>query len=129
MDPINLLVVERGADWKHFASTSHIVGHAMLVMAQQGDEPLWEFRQRIRRRLSRLESQGLKSVVLLRGEDSSESSRAAFMREVMGRGPADVRIYPAPAAATPAIDDAPVVAALAGFVARSSMLAPYRFAD
>jgi hypothetical protein len=99
MDPMNLLVVERGADWAHWSSTSHLVGHAMLVLAQQGDEPHSAFRQRIRTKLSRLKKQGLQSVVLLRGSGESQRSGDRLMRELLQGGPADFRVFPAAASA------------------------------
>jgi hypothetical protein len=95
MDPMNVLVVERGADWAHWSATSHIVGHAMLVLAQQADETLSAFRQRIRGKLSRLKKQGLQSVVLLRGSEGSERSRDVLMRELLEESPADFRVFPA----------------------------------
>lgn len=95
MDPMNLLVVERGADWAHWSATSHIVGHAMLVLAQQGDETLSAFRERLRVKLGRLKKQGLKSVVLLRGSEGSDRSRDVLMRELLRESPADFRVFPA----------------------------------
>lgn len=95
MDPLNLLVVERGADWTHWARTSHLVGHAMLVLAQQGDEPTADFRRRIRTKLSRVKKQGLASVVLLRGDAQLDSSSESLMSDLMMRAPADFRVYPA----------------------------------
>jgi len=95
MDPMNLLVVEQGADWTHWSSTSHLVGHAMLVLAQQGDEPAADFRQRIRNKLSRIKKQGLKSVVLLRGRGPSARSSDALLRELARGEPDDFRVYPA----------------------------------
>src|SRR3954470_21121948 len=103
MDPMNLLVVERGADWTHWSSTSHLVGHAMLVLAQQGDEPHSAFRQRIRSKLDRLKKQGLQSVVLLRGSGDSEPSGDGLMRELLRGGPADFRVFPAATAAVAAL--------------------------
>jgi hypothetical protein len=102
MDPMNLLVVERGADWAHWSSTSHLVGHAMLVLAQQGDEPLADFRQRVRSKLMRLKKQGLKSVVLLRGHET-ELSGDVLTRELMQGAPADFRVFPAAKAAAAAL--------------------------
>lgn len=98
MDPMNLLVVERGADWAHWSATSHIVGHAMLVLAQQADETIADFRQRVRSKLMRLKKQGLKSVVLLRGHDT-ERSGDMLTRELMLGAPADFRAFPAAEAA------------------------------
>src|SRR5262245_6242129 len=96
MDPMNLLVVERGADWAHWAATSHLVGHAMLVLAQQGDEPSSAFRRRIRSRLSRITKQGLNAVVVLRGRGGAARSDD-LLREIQSRAPADFRVYPATA--------------------------------
>jgi hypothetical protein len=102
MDPMNILVVERGADWTHWSSTSHLVGHAMLVLAQQGDETPAAFRQRIRIKLNRIKKQGLQSVVLLRGQSSERGARA-LMQELMLGGPADFRVFPAAKAAAAAL--------------------------
>ena len=93
MDPMNLLVVERGADWAHWDATSHLVGHSMLVLAQHGDEPSSDFRRRVRRRLSRIRKQPLNSVVLLRGGATPNDD---ILRELMRRAPQDIRIFPSP---------------------------------
>ena len=90
MDPMNLLVVERGADWAHWAATSHLVGHSMLVLAQHGDERSADFRRRVRRRLSRIKQQRLNSVVLLRGDGLHNG----ILRELAKREPNDIRVYP-----------------------------------
>ena len=90
MDPMNLLVVERGADWAHWAATSHLVGHAMLVLAQHGDEPSADFRRRVRSRLSRINKQPLNSVVLLRGG----AARSTILEELTRCAPNDIRVYP-----------------------------------
>jgi len=111
MDPMNLLVVERGADWAHWSSTSHLVGHAMLVLAQQGDEPLADFRQRIRTKLNRLKKQGLKSVVLLRGTEARSGDE--LMRELLSGAPADFRVFPAAQAAVVALTRRPAPSLLA----------------
>ena len=95
MDPMNLLVVEQGADWTHWSSTSHLVGHAMLVLAQHGDEPAEDFRARIRNKLNRIKKQGLKSVVLLRGRGRSSRHDDALLRELQSCGADDFRVYPA----------------------------------
>ncbi|HKU36880.1 MAG TPA: hypothetical protein VJR89_02000 [Polyangiales bacterium] len=96
---MNLLVVERGADWAHWAATSHLVGHAMLVLAQQGDEPRAAFRKRIRSRLSRITKQGLNAVVVLRGRGRAAHSDD-IVREIQSRAPVDIRVFPAQAPAT-----------------------------
>ena len=94
MDPMNLLVVESGADWGHLAATSHLVGHAMLVLAQHGDEPSADFRRRVRSRLNRIKKQPLNSVVLLRG-DAARSD--AILDVLTRRAPNDIRVYPSAA--------------------------------
>jgi hypothetical protein len=91
MDPMNLLVVERGADWAHWAATSHLVGHAMLVLAQHGDEPSAAFRRRVRSRLSRIKKQPLNSVVLLRG---GATPNDGILRVITRCAPNDIRVYP-----------------------------------
>lgn len=91
MDPMNVLVVERDADWSQWNSTSHVVGHAMLVLAQQDDETTPAFRTRIQERLSRLK-QGLGSLVVLRGKRRSGLKVDALVSALAG-APRDVRTY------------------------------------
>jgi hypothetical protein len=95
MDPVNLLVVERGADWTHWSATLHLVSHAMLVLAQQDDESSSAFRGRIRARLGRLNGPGLNAVVLLRAPQGSELNLDALLHELSSHKPRDVRAYPA----------------------------------
>jgi len=73
----------------------------MLVLAQHIDEPLAEFRRRIRSKLRRVKKQGLRSVVLLRGAGQPEPSGESLLRELMMRAPADFRVYPAARPAAP----------------------------
>jgi hypothetical protein len=93
---MNVLVVERDADWTYLAATSHLVGHAMLVLVQQNDETSAAFRARIRAKMSRIKKQGLNSVAVLRGREQSDFSAAALLQELEQHGPAEVRTYPAP---------------------------------
>jgi hypothetical protein len=92
MDPMNVLVVERGADWRLWNATSHLVGHAMLVLVQQVDETTAAFRARIQQRLSRL-SQGLGALVLLRGLRGSGLTAEGLVRGLSQRAPKDVRTF------------------------------------
>lgn len=92
MDPMNVLVVERDADWSQWSSTSHLVGHAMLVLVQQADETTAAFRARIQGRLARIK-QGLGSLVLLRGRRRSELTVDALVGGLAHRAPKDVRTY------------------------------------
>jgi len=70
MDPINVVVVERDADWTQWESTSHLIGHALLVLVQQADETSAAFRARILARLARIQAQ-LGSLVLMCGSRCS----------------------------------------------------------
>ena len=92
MDPMNVLVVERGADWRHWNATSHLVGHAMLVLVQQVDETTAAFRARIQQRLQRL-TQGLGALVLLRGQRGSRLTAEVLVRGLSARAPKDVRTF------------------------------------
>ena len=92
MDPMNVLVVEKGADWRHWNATSHLVGHAMLVLVQQVDETTAAFRARIQQRLSRL-TQGLGALVLLRGRRGTGLTAEGLVRGLSHRAPKDVRTF------------------------------------
>jgi len=92
MDPMNVLVVERDADWSQWNATSHLVGHAMLVLVQQTDETTSAFRARIQERLARIK-QGLGALVLLRGQRRSELTVDSLVGGLEHRAPTDVRTY------------------------------------
>jgi hypothetical protein len=92
MDPMNVLVVERGADWRNWSATSHLVGHAMLVLVQQVDETTAAFRARIQQRLSRL-TQGLGALVLLRGRRGTGLTAEGLVRGLSHLAPKDVRTF------------------------------------
>ena len=89
---MNVLVVERDADWSQWNATSHLVGHAMLVLVQQADESTAAFRARIQQRLARI-TQGLGALVLLRGRRRSELTVDALVGGLAHRAPKDVRTY------------------------------------
>ncbi|MET0390503.1 MAG: hypothetical protein ABW321_31315 [Polyangiales bacterium] len=89
---MNVLVVERDADWSQWSSTSHVVGHAMLVLVQQADETTSAFRARIQQRLARIK-QSLGSLVVLRGKRRSGLKIDALVSGLAGRAPKDVRTY------------------------------------
>jgi hypothetical protein len=95
MDPMNVLVVERDADLTYLAATSHLVGHAMLVLVQQKDENSAAFHARISAKMARIKKQGLASVAVLRGRGGNELSSAALLRELEQHGPTEVRTFPA----------------------------------
>jgi hypothetical protein len=92
MDPMNVLVVEKGADWRNWNATSHLVGHAMLVLVQQADETTAAFRARIQQRLSR-QTQGVGALVLLRGSRRSGLTAEGLVRALSHPAPTDVRTF------------------------------------
>ena len=109
MEPVNLLVVEQGADWKQWAVVTKLLGNAVFVLVQQGDESSAAFRKRIKDRLRRAKTKALNGVVLLRGKRVSASRRARFHRRLLvqlGRSAKNgLMVYPnvgslAPAAAS-----------------------------
>lgn len=83
MEPVNLLVVERGADWKQWSAVTKLLGNAVFVLVQQGDESSAAFRKRIKERLRRAKTSALNGVVLLRGKRASASRRARFHRRLL----------------------------------------------
>ncbi|MEY4580458.1 MAG: hypothetical protein RL701_5161 [Pseudomonadota bacterium] len=92
MDPINVVVVERDADWTQWNSTSHLIGQALLVLVQQTDETTVAFRARIQERLARVK-QSFGSLVLLRGKRTGGLSVDALMTGLEHRAPKEVRTY------------------------------------
>ena len=116
MEPVNLLVVERGADWNQWAAVSQLLGQAVFVLVQQGDESSAAFRKRIKERLLRAKDKVLNAVVLLRGKRPNASRRSRFHRRflvALGRSAKlGLRVYPnvAPLLRAPAISHAAPVA-------------------
>lgn len=93
MHAMNLLIAEAGAEWTLWSSTQHLVGPAMLILAQQCDEPLDAFRARIRARTARLKVQSLDSVVLLRRSTGSQLTTDVLLQD-LALPPRDVRSLP-----------------------------------
>ena len=104
MEPVNLLVVERGADWAQWAAVSQLLGQAVFVLVQQGDESSAAFRERISQRLARAKAKAINAVVLLRGKRSHAARRSRFHRRLLielGRSAKNgLMIYPRARAAT-----------------------------
>jgi hypothetical protein len=98
MEPVNLLVVERGADWAHWTAVSQLLGSAVFVLVQQGDESSAAFRERIADRLRRAKAKAINAVVLLRGRRSNGSRQSRFHRRLLielGRSAKNgLKIYP-----------------------------------
>jgi hypothetical protein len=92
MEAMNLLVVERGADWSHWAAASQLLGQAAVVLVQQADESGAAFRERILARLQRIKTTAIDAVVLLRGKRNRTTTR--FLRELTVAAKQGLRIFP-----------------------------------
>lgn len=92
MEAMNLLVVERGADWSHWAAASQLLGQAAVILVQQTDESGAAFRQRIVERLQRVKTTAINAVVLLRGKRNRTTTR--FLRELTVAANKGLRIFP-----------------------------------
>jgi hypothetical protein len=92
MEAMNLLVVERGADWTHWAAASQLLGQAAVILVQQADESGAAFRERIIARLQRIKTTAINAVVLLRGRRNRATTR--FLRELMVGAKQGLRIFP-----------------------------------
>lgn len=92
MEAMNLLVVERGADWSHWAAASQLLGQAAVILVQQADESGAAFRERIIARLQRIKTTAFNAVVLLRGRRNRATTR--FLRELMVGAKSGLRIFP-----------------------------------
>lgn len=93
MEAMNLLVVERGADWSHWTAASQLLGQAAVILVQQADESGAAFRERIVARLQRIKSSAINAVVLLRG-GRRRSATTRFLRELMIGAKQGLRIFP-----------------------------------
>jgi hypothetical protein len=83
MEPVNLLVIERGADWAHWAAVSQLLGQVVFVLIQQGDESSAAFRERIVQRLKLARAKAINAIVLLRGKRSHSSKRSRLHRRLL----------------------------------------------
>ena len=96
MEAMNLLVVERGADWSHWAAASQLLGQAGVVLVQQKDESGAAFRERIIARLQRIKATAINAVVLLRGRRNRTSNLGStrFLRDLVAGAKHGLRIFP-----------------------------------
>jgi hypothetical protein len=83
MEPVNLLVIERGADWAQWAVVSQLLGQAVFVLVQQGDESSLAFRERIAARLRLAKAKAINAVVLLRGKRKHAARRSRLHRRLL----------------------------------------------
>jgi hypothetical protein len=99
MEPMNLLVIERGADWAQWAAVSQLLGQAVLVLVQQGDESSAAFRERIALRVQRLKDKAIDAVVLLRAKRTRARRGVSYLHRrllhELGRSAKNgLKIYP-----------------------------------
>jgi hypothetical protein len=102
MEPMNLLVVERDADWSQWPSISRGLGKAVLVLVQQADEPTLAFHERILQRLQRSKVPALNKVVLLRNGTALPAADPRcdhLLRHLSATAKHGMRVYPYGAAA------------------------------
>jgi len=93
MEAMNLLVVERGADWTHWTAASQLLGQAAVILVQQADESGAAFRERIVARMQRIKLTAINAVVLLRGGRRNRAT-TRFLRELMIGAKQGLRIFP-----------------------------------
>jgi hypothetical protein len=97
MEPMNLLVVERNADWSQWASISRGLGRAVLVLVQQADESSLAFHERIARRLQRGKAPPLNKVVVLgsvHGPAVPDPMRDRLHQQLSEGATHGLRVYP-----------------------------------
>jgi hypothetical protein len=99
MTKVNLLVVERNADWSDWETISRSF-NSVLMLVQQADEPSDEFHERILRRMARVDRHALDQVVLLRDRNGarSEPLSAPLLEQIDANARQGLRVYPCSAA-------------------------------
>jgi len=95
MTKVNLLVVERNADWSEWATISRSF-NSVLMLVQQADEPSAEFHERIIRRMARVDRHALDQVVVLRERNgaTSEPLSALLLEQIDASARSGLRVYP-----------------------------------
>jgi isochorismate synthase EntC len=97
MEPMNLLVVERDADWSEWAVISRSLSTAVLMLVQQADETSSAFHDRISRRLARGKERALEKVVLLRNRKTHavvDATSEALLQQLGASARQGLRVYP-----------------------------------
>jgi hypothetical protein len=97
MEPMNLLVVERDADWSQWALISRGLRRAVLVLVQQADESSLAFHERVSRRLQRDEVPPIHQVIVLssgRSAAAVDPSRLRLFAELSQTAEHGLRVYP-----------------------------------
>ena len=102
MASMNLLVVERNADWSQWDAISRSLSTTVLMLVQQADESRSAFHDRIRRRLARTNRQAIEQVVLLRNDNadvSLGSDQSPLFDQLGATARRGLRVYPCAATA------------------------------
>ena len=104
MEPVNLLVIEQGADLAQWAVVSQLLGQAVFVLVQQGDETSAAFKERISSRLRLAKAKAINAIVLLRGDRARPAQRRTRLHRrllvELGRTATQgLKIYPRSSAA------------------------------
>lgn len=98
MASMNLLVVERNADWSQWDSISRSLSTTVLMLVQQADESSAAFHDRIRRRLARVNGRSaIEQVVLLRndqGEVGIDTDQIPLFEQLGAAARRGLRVYP-----------------------------------
>jgi len=97
MASMNLLVVERNADWSQWDMISRTLNATVLMLVQQPDESSAVFHDRIRHRLARVDRRAIEQVVLLR-EDGADVTRdvdqSPLFEQLGASARRGLRVYP-----------------------------------
>jgi hypothetical protein len=95
MTKVNLLVVERNADWSEWDTISRSFS-SVLMLVQQADEPSADFHERILRRMAVVDRNGLEQVVMLRDRNvlHAEPLSAPLLEQIDANASRGLRVYP-----------------------------------
>lgn len=95
MTKVNLLVVERNADWSDWDAISRSFS-SVLMLVQQADEPSAEFHERILRRMAVVDRHALDQVVMLRDRNihHAEPLSAPLLEQIDANARLGLRVYP-----------------------------------
>jgi hypothetical protein len=102
MTPVNLLVVERDADWSQWSTISRSLT-AVLMLVQQPDESCDAFHARVLKRVAK-DRQSIDRVVVLRGPARTEDSftpplSAPLLAHIDANARGGLSVYPEAAVA------------------------------
>jgi hypothetical protein len=103
MTAVNVLVVERNADWSQWTVISRSFD-TVLMLVQQPEETSAAFQERIQRRLASVDESSLDQVVFLRDRSKldgahAEPLSASLLEHIGATARGGLRVYPLPATA------------------------------